>query len=150
MPADNATRVVKGARHLPPALGERMMAARLQDRSVFLRELMPQDLKLEIGQLSQDEAVSAARYRAGVVGKAQATQMDFGTRWNQKKPSSRLDLSISAMIFFATSCSTAVSWCIAMSFAASRNARKGNFLFDSHLNVERRANVGSHCLPPIW
>jgi uncharacterized protein (DUF2252 family) len=53
-----------------------MMAARLLGRSVFLRELMPQDLKLEIDQLSREEAVSAARFLAGVVGKAHARQMD--------------------------------------------------------------------------
>jgi uncharacterized protein (DUF2252 family) len=80
MPADNAMRVVEGARHLSPALGERMMPARLLNRSVFLRELMPQDLKLEIDQLTRDEAVSAARYLAGVVGKAHARQMDPATR----------------------------------------------------------------------
>ncbi len=80
MPADNAKRVVAGARHLSPALGQRMLAARLLDRSVFLRELMPQDLKLEIDQLSRDEAVSAGRYLAGVVGKAHARQMDSATR----------------------------------------------------------------------
>ena len=80
MPKDNGQRVVAGARHLSPALGERMMAAKLLDRSVFLRELMPQDLKLEIDQLTHEEAVGAARYLAGVVGKAHARQMDAATR----------------------------------------------------------------------
>jgi uncharacterized protein (DUF2252 family) len=41
---------------------------------------MPQDLKLEIDQLSRDEAVEAARYLAEVVGKAHARQMDSATR----------------------------------------------------------------------
>jgi uncharacterized protein (DUF2252 family) len=80
MPRDNAVRVVQGARELSPALGERMMPARLLNHSVFLRELMPQDLKLEIDQLTRLEAVSAARYLAGVVGKAHARQMDGATR----------------------------------------------------------------------
>jgi uncharacterized protein (DUF2252 family) len=80
MPKDNAVRVVEGARHLSPALGERMMAAKLLNHSVFLRELMPQDLKLEIDQLTREEAVSAARYLASVVGKAHARQMDAATR----------------------------------------------------------------------
>lgn len=80
MPADNAIRVVEGARHLSPALGERMMPARLLNHSVFLRELMPQDLKLEIDQLTREEAVSAARYLASVVGKAHERQMDAATR----------------------------------------------------------------------
>jgi uncharacterized protein (DUF2252 family) len=85
MPADNAKRVVEGARQLSPALGDRMMPARLLDRSVFLRELMPQDLKLEIDQLTREEAVSAARYLAGVVGRAHARQMDSATRREFRK-----------------------------------------------------------------
>ena len=80
IPANNAARVVQGARHLSPALGERMMAAKLLGKAVVLRELMPQDLKLEIDQLSRDEAVASARYLAEVVGKAHARQMDFATR----------------------------------------------------------------------
>ena len=80
MPVDNAQRVVEGAKQLSPALGERMLAARLLGRSVFLRELLPQDLKLEIDELTREEAVSAARYLAGVVGKAHARQMDSATR----------------------------------------------------------------------
>jgi uncharacterized protein (DUF2252 family) len=41
---------------------------------------MPQDLKLEIDQLTRQEAVAAASYLAGVVGKAHARQMDAATR----------------------------------------------------------------------
>jgi uncharacterized protein (DUF2252 family) len=80
MPKDNAHRVVEGAKHLAPALGERMMAAKLLGKSVVLRELMPQDLKLQIDQLSREEAVASARYLAEVVGKAHARQMDAATR----------------------------------------------------------------------
>jgi uncharacterized protein (DUF2252 family) len=80
MPHDNGQRVVEGAKHLSPALGDRMMAAKLLDRSVVLRELMPQDLKLEIDSLSREEAVNSARYLAEVVGKAHARQMDAATR----------------------------------------------------------------------
>jgi uncharacterized protein (DUF2252 family) len=80
MPTDDATRVVEGARSLSPALGERMMPAKFLGRSVFLRELLPQDLKLQIDQLTRDEAVSAARYLASVVGRAHARQMDGPTR----------------------------------------------------------------------
>jgi uncharacterized protein (DUF2252 family) len=80
MPRDNAARVVAGARALAPNLGDRMLAGRLLDRSVVLRELMPQDLKLEIDRLSQEEAVNAARYLATVVGVAHARQMDEPTR----------------------------------------------------------------------
>jgi len=80
MPRDNAQRVVEGARHLSPALGERMMAAKLLGRAVVVRELMPQDLKLEIDQLTRAEAMDSARYLAEVVGKAHARQMDAATR----------------------------------------------------------------------
>lgn len=80
MPGDDAKRVVEGALQLSPALGERMMPARLLGRSVFLRELMPQDLKLEIDQLTRKEAVSAAGFLASVVGRAHARQMDPATR----------------------------------------------------------------------
>jgi uncharacterized protein (DUF2252 family) len=80
MPKDNGKRVVEGAKHLSPALGDRMMAAKLLGRSVVVRELMPQDLKLEIDQLTREEAVNSARYLAEVVGKAHARQMDDTTR----------------------------------------------------------------------
>jgi uncharacterized protein (DUF2252 family) len=52
MPRDHASRVVAGSKHLAPNLGERMMAARFLGRSVVLRELLPQDLKLDIDQLT--------------------------------------------------------------------------------------------------
>jgi uncharacterized protein (DUF2252 family) len=50
MPKDNGRRVVESAKHLSPALGDRMIAARLLGRSMVLRE------KLEIDQLSRPEA----------------------------------------------------------------------------------------------
>jgi uncharacterized protein (DUF2252 family) len=80
MPRDNGKRVVEGARNLSPALGERMTSALFLQRSVVVRELMPQDLKLEMDRLSRDEAVQAARYLAEVVGKAHSRQMDTATR----------------------------------------------------------------------
>jgi uncharacterized protein (DUF2252 family) len=80
MPADHAARVVTGARALAPNLGERMLATTLLDAPVVLRELMPQDLKLEIDQFSRKEAVKAARYLAYVVGKAHARQMAAAER----------------------------------------------------------------------
>jgi uncharacterized protein (DUF2252 family) len=82
MPRNNAERVVAGARALSPYLGRRMRAATLGARQVFLRELMPQDLKLEIDQLTPDEAILAARYLAGVVGRAHGRQMDDATKAN--------------------------------------------------------------------
>ena len=80
MPRDRAERVLQGALHLSPNLGERMVAERLLDRSVFVRELLPQDLKLEIEQLTRDEAMTVAHYLAFVVGMAHARQMDAATR----------------------------------------------------------------------
>jgi uncharacterized protein (DUF2252 family) len=80
MPRDNAERVVEGARHLSPFLGERMRAARMLDRAVVIRELLPQDLKLEIDELDREEARKVAFYLAAVVGKAHARQMDAPTR----------------------------------------------------------------------
>jgi uncharacterized protein (DUF2252 family) len=76
MPSDNAERVVQGARMLSPYLGERMLPWRFLNSTVVLRELLPQDLKLEMDQLTRDEAISAARYLASVVGVAHASQLD--------------------------------------------------------------------------
>jgi uncharacterized protein (DUF2252 family) len=80
MPRDNAERVVAGARALSPNLGHRMAAVRLLGKAVVMRELMPQDLKIEIDKLSRDEAISVAGYLAGVVGRAHGRQMDAATR----------------------------------------------------------------------
>ena len=80
MPADNAERVVAGARALSPHLGERMIPVRIGARSLFIRELAPQDLKLEVEQFSEAQAANAAHYLAFVVGKAHARQMAHETR----------------------------------------------------------------------
>jgi uncharacterized protein (DUF2252 family) len=76
MPRDNAERVVSGARALSPSLGDRMIYARLLGRSVFIRELLPQDLKIEIDRLSPDDAKGVAEFLAHVVGRAHARQLD--------------------------------------------------------------------------
>ena len=80
MARDNAERVVTGARHLSPGLGGRMRAARMQGTSVFVRELLPQDLKLEIAHLNRAQAEEMAGYLAAVVGHAHARQMNAGDR----------------------------------------------------------------------
>jgi uncharacterized protein (DUF2252 family) len=80
MPEDPAQRVQAAALALSPHLGERMIPVRMLDRSLFIRELAPQDLKLEIEQFSEKQAAKAARYLAFVVGKAHARQMDQATR----------------------------------------------------------------------
>jgi uncharacterized protein (DUF2252 family) len=86
VPRDNAQRVVEGARHLAPNLGQRMLATRFLDRTVFLRELLPQDLQLEIEHLTRDESMKAARFLAMVVGKAHARQMasEEKTHWRDE------------------------------------------------------------------
>jgi uncharacterized protein (DUF2252 family) len=71
---------VEGARHLSPHLGRRMLATRLLGRAVFIRELLPQDLKLEVDALSRDEAMEVARYLAGVVGHAHGRQLSATDR----------------------------------------------------------------------
>ncbi len=80
MPRDNAVRVLSGAKALSPYLGARMMAARLLGKAVVLRELMPQDLKIEAEHLSDQRATALANYLGGVVGRAHGRQMDAATR----------------------------------------------------------------------
>lgn len=77
---NHAERVVQGACALSPFLGERMLATTLERRSVVVRELLPQDLKLELDQITREEATAAAKFLAGVVGRAHARQMDRSTR----------------------------------------------------------------------
>jgi uncharacterized protein (DUF2252 family) len=77
---NNAQRVVTGASQLSPNLGERMLAVKLGSKDLVMRELMPQDLKFDLDRLSEEQAVAAARYLAGVVGKAHGRQMDAKTR----------------------------------------------------------------------
>jgi uncharacterized protein (DUF2252 family) len=80
MPENNAERVVAGTTALSPNLGERMLALKLGNKDLVMRELMPQDLKFDLDRLTRDEAVAAARYLAGVVGKAHGRQMNVKTR----------------------------------------------------------------------
>lgn len=80
MPRDAAERVVAGAKALSPNLGARMVATTLLGKPMVLRELLPQDLKLEVDQFTRAEATRAARYLAYIVGLAHARQMDAATR----------------------------------------------------------------------
>lgn len=97
MPKNKAARVVEGARKLSPFLGDRMLAAKLFDRDIFMRELLPQDLKIELDTITCAEAMAAARCLAAVVGKAHGRQMDVATRhkWRaelQRHRSNHLDV----------------------------------------------------------
>jgi len=80
MPDDPAERVQAAARALSPNLGDRMATANILGHSLFARELMPQDLKIEIDQFSEGQALKASRYLAFVIGKAHARQMNKVTR----------------------------------------------------------------------
>ena len=80
MPQDDAERVVEGARHMSPFLGDRVLPGHFLGRAVFIRELRPQDLKVEIDRLSREEAMKVAKFLAAVVGRAHGRQMDASTR----------------------------------------------------------------------
>jgi len=80
MPRGNAECVVSGARNLSPFLGSRMVSTQLLDKTVFIRELLPQDLKLEIEHLSRDEAMGVAAFLAQVVGRAHGRQLNASNR----------------------------------------------------------------------
>ncbi len=62
-----------------------MRAVKLLDKSVFVRELLPQDLKIEVEQLTREEAMKVAGFLAAVVGKAHGRQMDSETRKRWQK-----------------------------------------------------------------
>ena len=87
MPRDNALRVKEGALHLAPNLGQRMMASRIQGKTVFVRELRPQDLKIDLEQMEPADAMDVARYLGNVVGRAHAAQL---TREQRKSWSGEL------------------------------------------------------------
>ncbi|SCB45360.1 DUF2252 family protein [Rhizobium lusitanum] len=75
MPRDDAERVVAGAKALSPNLGNRMVAARVMDKAVFVREIAPQDMKIDLGRLGAKELCEIAHYLGGVVGLAHGRQM---------------------------------------------------------------------------
>ncbi|WP_232232493.1 DUF2252 family protein [Cupriavidus sp. amp6] len=75
LPRDNGDRVVQGAKNLSPFLGNRMVAARILGKSVVVRELLPQDLKLEVETLPASDATELAYYLGSVVGRGHAGQL---------------------------------------------------------------------------
>ncbi len=73
-----------------------MLPTHFVEKAVVLRELLPQDLKLELEQITREEAQTTARFLAEVVGKAHARQMEEKTRekWHaelQRNRSKNLD-----------------------------------------------------------
>ena len=75
MHKDNAQRVIEGAKHLSPYLGKRMARATIAGKPMFIRELLPQDLQIEIEKLDPEESTKVATYFSAVVGKAHSRQM---------------------------------------------------------------------------
>lgn len=57
-----------------------MLLSRFLRTPIVLRELLPQDLKLEMDQLTRDQAIGVARFLAAVLGEAHAKQMDTAKR----------------------------------------------------------------------
>jgi uncharacterized protein (DUF2252 family) len=86
MPRSNAERVVEGARHLAPGLGDRMTTGNIVGRGVFVRQLMPQDMKVEIRDAETTELRETAFALGGVVGSSHARQMsmDDADRWRKE------------------------------------------------------------------
>jgi uncharacterized protein (DUF2252 family) len=86
MPPGHAARVVEGARALAPFLGDRMLSATVSNRPVVVRELLPQDLKIDTERLEQHDAGATARYLAAVLGHAHGRQMTRAhrMRWAQE------------------------------------------------------------------
>jgi uncharacterized protein (DUF2252 family) len=76
VPADDAARVVHGARALSPPIGPRLLAATLDGMPVVVRELLPQEDKVNVDGLAQDEACAVAHHLGGILGRAHARQLD--------------------------------------------------------------------------
>ncbi len=76
IPEHQGERVVRGALALSPTLGKRMTAGTVAGHEVFVRELMPQDLKLELSMFDDVEARATARALARITGLGHARQMD--------------------------------------------------------------------------
>jgi uncharacterized protein (DUF2252 family) len=85
IPANYAERIVTGAQHLSPFLGERMAARTLCGHQVIVRELRPQDVKFDLATLTQREAVLTARLFANVVGQSHGRQMKSDVRAGWRK-----------------------------------------------------------------
>jgi uncharacterized protein (DUF2252 family) len=85
VPRHQGERVVQGSVALSPSLGKRMLSGTVAGHEIFVRELMPQDLKLELEMFDDVEARATARALARIVGLAHARQMDTATqaRWRK-------------------------------------------------------------------
>jgi uncharacterized protein (DUF2252 family) len=118
-PRNDAERVVRAAQRLSPYLGERMLPIRVRGKPAFLRELLPQDLKLEINKLEAEEGPNAAGHLGHVLGMAHARQMDRAVK---------------------------AEWCRTVS-KRSKTLRAPNWLWDSvkELHARFEADYLEHC-----
>lgn len=85
VPEHQGERAVRGAQALSPTLGQRMVAGTVAGHEVFVRELMPQDLKLELSMFDDVEARATARALARIVGVGHARQMDESASLSWRK-----------------------------------------------------------------
>ncbi len=74
-PKDEAERALTGARALSPAYGGRKLAVLACGHRCLLRELMPQERKVECAALEAAELADVARGLAHVVGRAHGRQL---------------------------------------------------------------------------
>jgi uncharacterized protein (DUF2252 family) len=82
---------VRGSGPSREALSPDRVAASLDGHEVVLRELRPQDVKFELSEVTQREAVLTANLFAGVLGKAHGRQMqsDVKSGWIKDLKTSR-------------------------------------------------------------
>jgi uncharacterized protein (DUF2252 family) len=85
MPSDQAERVVEGARHLSPNLGDRMLGGKLSGNSVFARELRPQDRKIEVEQLTSEDAISGREIRISKRSTSETVEIPVSLRKQRAK-----------------------------------------------------------------
>ena len=76
MPRDYAERLSRARGNYRLSSDSACWLGHFSGTPAVLRELLPQDLKLEMDQLTREEAIGAARFLASVVGAAHAQQMD--------------------------------------------------------------------------
>ena len=75
LPAHDGDRVVAGARALAPHFGARVIAATVMGRPVFVRELLPQDLKFELDAMADADVDDLGIYLGSVIAMAHARQL---------------------------------------------------------------------------
>ncbi|MBE1161560.1 DUF2252 family protein [Dyella acidiphila] len=87
--SDHGSRVVKAATQLSPHLGLRMQSTHMLGKSFFVRQLMPQDMKLDIRSLRPGSAGELAVYLGYILGRAHMRQMSPDIRQAWKKDLNR-------------------------------------------------------------